>query len=116
MKTTLITLGTLLSITSFADDAYQLASVDKIEVLKNKEIKISYTLPCRNLDFETFAAATDDSGELDVRVGVVYRCNKGPMKKFERTVTPNWPEYKLLESGLMDGASFVPMPVKKYKF
>lgn len=114
MKNIIIGLLALGSISASASEFYQLSTVDSVEVLKNKNFKITYTLPCKDLDFETFTAASDDSGNLEIRVGVVYKCIKGKAKTFERIVTPHWSEYKLLESGLDGRTDFIPMKVRKY--
>lgn len=103
----------LLSATAFADDGYKLGSVAEIEVLDNNDIQLTYFLNCRDVDFETFVGASDDSGDREVRVGVVYSCEKGPLKKFSTVLTPSSPEYKVLEAGLVEGASFAPMSVSR---
>ena len=107
MKSLLVGLLTLQSFSAFAN--YKLSTVDKIEVLEDKNIRLTYTLPCKNLDFETFVGASDDSGDREVRVGVVYACREGKNKAFQTTVTPSWAEYEVLKTGLTDGASLVPM-------
>ncbi len=97
MKTLLIGL-LLLTTSAFAQ--YKLYTVDKIEFLENKTFKVTFTVPCQDVDFESFVAAYDDSGEMDLRVGVVLECDPGPAETYTRTISKDQYEetYQVLKS------------------
>lgn len=97
--------------TAHAGGGYRLASVDQVQV-HGANVHVKFTLPCLDIDTETFVIGTDDSGSLRADVGVVYVCSEGPMKTFTSIVTPDWPEYASFEQVIRSGGSFAPMQVR----
>lgn len=112
MKKLLITLLVIGSTSVFP--AYKLYTVDRIDVLENQNIKIVYRLPCKKLDFETITVASDDSGDMQLRVGVVFSCAPGPLKQFETLLDSSSTVYETIMVNFRNGAELVPMKVTKY--
>ncbi len=89
---------------------YQLAPVSEVKVFDGA-VHLKFELPCSTVDFESFVLGYDDSGDREVSVGVVFACNPGPVREFNRTLTSRSGEYEQFVDYARAGSTFVPMRV-----
>ena len=101
----------LTSAVSAQAGGYRLAPVSKVQV-SDSAVQLTFGLPCRSVDFESFVLGYDDSGDREVSVGVVVACEEAPVwGVFHRTLTSDSAEFAQFQEYARSGATFVPMVV-----